>query len=198
MNVIFIAPGYPPEMPLFVRGLALHGAQVYGVSDVPMDQLPPMARQYLSGYLRVDSLADEMSVVGAVTKWMTGKSVDRVACMWEPGVVLAARMREAMGVPGMEIEQATRFRDKDLMKQSIHAAGIRAARHARASTVKQVWKAVEQVGYPAIVKPIPMSPAVDSVSLKTSTAPTAHIAFCDALITFARLMVRYRMACVMA
>jgi hypothetical protein len=40
MNVIFIAPGYPDEMPFFVRGLTRYGGSVFGVSDVPANQLP--------------------------------------------------------------------------------------------------------------------------------------------------------------
>src|SRR5438105_3310152 len=137
-------------MPFFVRGLSLHGGKVFGVSDVPEHELPALTRRHLSGYLRVPSLHDEMAVIGAVTKLMTGRTFDRVACLWEPGIVLAARMREALGVPGMEIEQATWFRDKDVMKQRIQSAGIRSARHARAGTVKQVREACETVGFPAI------------------------------------------------
>ena len=34
MNVIFISPGYPPEMPWFVRGLARVGAGVIGIGDL--------------------------------------------------------------------------------------------------------------------------------------------------------------------
>ena len=162
MHVIFIAPGYPDEMPFFVRGLTMHGASVYGVSDVPRAQLPEMAKQHLSGYVQVANLNDEMAVVGAVTKAMRGKSVERVICQWEPGVVLAARMREALGVPGMEIEQATRFRDKDVMKQVIHAAGIRAARHGRAASMKEVRAVCERVGFPAIVKPIAGAGSMDT------------------------------------
>ena len=33
MNVMMIAPGYPDEMPLFVRGFAREGAAVIGVGD---------------------------------------------------------------------------------------------------------------------------------------------------------------------
>ncbi len=162
MNVIFIAPGYPDEMPLFVRGLTVHGGTVFGVSDVAEHELPEMTRSHLAGYLRVPSLTDEMAVVGAVSKWMTGRPIDRVVCMWEPGVVLAARMREALGVPGMEIEQAIWFRDKDVMKQRMRAAGIRCARHARASSAREARAACEQVGYPAIVKPIAGAGSMDT------------------------------------
>ena len=68
MYVILIAPGYPPEMPYFVRGLAAAGAQVLGVADQAEHELPEVARQHLAGYLRVPSLLDEGAVVDAVRR----------------------------------------------------------------------------------------------------------------------------------
>ena len=81
MNVIYLSPGFPAEMPLFVRGLAQIGAKVYGVGDQPMQALPEDARSGLTDYLQVRSFGDEASVVDQVRKWMHGKSIDRVECM---------------------------------------------------------------------------------------------------------------------
>ena len=39
-TVLMISPGYPAEMPFFVRGLASTGARVVGVGDQPVDALP--------------------------------------------------------------------------------------------------------------------------------------------------------------
>lgn len=162
MDVIFIAPGYPAEMPHFVRGFATQGARVWGVGDVPAPQLPALAQHHLAGYFQVPSLQDEEDVVRRIAAWMAEKRVARVICMWEPGVVLAAKLRAALKVPGQTVESAVRFRDKDLMKQQIAAAGIRTARHARAATVQEVRDAAEYVGYPAIVKPIAGAGSMDT------------------------------------
>ncbi|MEY4773924.1 MAG: hypothetical protein RIT40_959, partial [Planctomycetota bacterium] len=40
MDILFLSPGYPAEMPLFVRGLAQVGARVWGVGDQPKEALP--------------------------------------------------------------------------------------------------------------------------------------------------------------
>lgn len=175
MNVIFIAPGYPDEMPFFVRGLSLHGGAVFGVSDVPEQDLPEMTRRHLSGYLRVPTLTDDDAVVRAVAGWMRGRTVDRVVCMWEPGIVLAARMREGLDAPGMTVPQAVRFRDKDLMKQRIQAAGIRTARHARADSVKAVREACEKVGFPAIIKPIDGAGSMDTFKVMNAAEMEATL-----------------------
>ena len=163
MNVVMIAPGYPGEMPFFCRGLARHGGKVYGLSDVPEAELPALARENLSGYLRVPSLTDEDAVVRAVVAGAGGHRIERVVCLWEPGVVLAAKLREALGAPGMRVAQAQTFRNKDLMKQKVTAARIRTARHASATTIAQVREAAREIGFPVIVKPIAGAGSMDTV-----------------------------------
>ncbi len=154
MNVVVISPGYPAEIPLFVRGLARQGANVYGVGDQAEAQLPAAVREHLSGYLRVPSLVDEDAVVEAVTRWTAGLEVGRVECLWEPLVLLAARVREALGAEGHSYETVLPFRDKDRMKQVLTAAGIRTPRHMRATSRQQCREAAEALGYPLILKPI--------------------------------------------
>lgn len=169
MNVLMIAPGYPGEMPYFCRGLTRHGGKVYGLSDVPEGELPSMTRQHLSGYLRVPNLTDEDAVVRAVVSGVGGHRIERVVCLWEPGVVLAAKLREALGARGMGVAQAQTFRNKDLMKQKVTAAGIRTARHASATTIPQVREAALALGYPVIVKPIAGAGSMDTVRANNET-----------------------------
>jgi hypothetical protein len=132
MYVLMISPGYPPEIPYFTRALAWAGARVLGVSDQPESALPPEAGRHLAGHLRVPSLQDEDAVVEAVRRWTSPVRVDKVECLWEPGMFLAARLREALGAEGMTVEQTLPFRDKDRMKQVLAAAGVRTPRPARA------------------------------------------------------------------
>ncbi len=153
-NVILISPGYPAEMPHFTRGLAQVGARVWGIGDQPAGALPEIARRSLKDYLRVRNLWDEEAVVREVTAWTSGHRVDRVECLWEPGVVLAARLREALGVPGLDVERAFAFRNKEKMKQVLDAAGIRTPRHVAVDTAEGCFAAAEQIGYPLILKPI--------------------------------------------
>ena len=182
MNVIMLAPGYPGEMPYFCRGLSLNGARVYGVSDVPEKDLPALTRQHLSGYLRVASFTDEDAVVKQVVAGVGKHTIERVICMWEPGVVLAARIREALGIPGMGVEQANTFRNKDLMKQVILKAGIRTARHASATTTASVRDAAASIGFPVIVKPIAGAGSMDTIraaSMKELDAALARVTAYD-------------------
>lgn len=154
MFVVMIAPGYPAEMPYFTRGLARMGARVLGVSDQAEHELPEITREHLAGYLRVPNLVDEEAVVEAVRRWCSPVEVERVECLWEPGVMMAARLREALGAEGMTSDEAVNFRNKDLMKQTLSAAGIRTPRHELAASVEECRAAAARIGYPLILKPI--------------------------------------------
>ncbi len=153
-TVVVISPGYPAEMPFFVRGLAATGARVIGVGDQPADALPPMARDNLAAHWHVPSFADERGIVDAVRAHARQVRVDQVESLWEPTMVLAARLREALGVPGMTVGQTIPFRDKEEMKRVLDNAGIRTPRHASATTAAEVREAAHRIGFPVIVKPI--------------------------------------------
>ncbi|HET8914440.1 MAG TPA: ATP-grasp domain-containing protein [Propionibacteriaceae bacterium] len=161
MNVVMLSPGFPLEMAYFTRALAQTGVTVIGVGDQTLHALPPEARDHLAHYEHV-SLADEGAVLAALHGLARHRRIDQVECLWEPYMVLAARIREDLGLPGMTIEQTLPFRDKELMKQVLDAAGIRTPRHTSTSTVQQVWEAAERIGYPLIVKPIAGAGSADT------------------------------------
>lgn len=161
-TVLMLSPGYPPEMPLFTRALAQTGARVLGLGDSPAGALDPVARAALSDHLQVRNLWDEEATVEAVRRWAPARGIDRVECLWEPGVLLAARLREALGVPGQDVAHAIPFRDKEAMKQVLDRAGIRTPRHRRARTEAEVRAAAEEIGFPVIVKPIAGAGSADT------------------------------------
>lgn len=162
MYVLMISPGYPQEIPYFTRALARARARVLGVSDQPEGALPAEARENLAGYLQVASLWDEDDVVEAVRRWTAPVTVDKVECLWEPGMLLAARIREALGVEGMTVEETVPFRDKDKMKQVLSAAGVRTPRHALAKTADECRDAAARIGFPLILKPIAGAGSADT------------------------------------
>lgn len=168
LNVLMISPGYPAEMPEFTKGLAAAGARVWGVGDQPEESLPKDVRMCMSGYLRVASLWDEEGVIKAVNRWKGMAVIHRVACLWEPGMLMAARLREALDTPGMTAEETLPFRDKEVMKQVLDRAGLRTPRHREATTISAVWEAAEEIGYPLIVKPIDGAGSADTYRIDNS------------------------------
>jgi D-ala D-ala ligase C-terminus len=160
-KVVMISPGFPAEMAYFTRALAAVGATVIGVGDQPLSAMPPVARNALAHYEQV-SLIDTGAVLSALHGLARFAQVDRVECLWEPYMILAAQLRESFGLPGPTVEQTVPFRDKERMKQVIDAAGIRTPWHAKATTAAGVWEAAERVGYPLIVKPIAGAGSADT------------------------------------
>jgi len=181
MDVVMLGPGYPGEMPLFARGLAEVGARVIGVGDQPAHELPDVARRALSDYVQISSWADESAAVATILGALRGRNVDRVESLWEPTMVLAARLREAIGVPGLDVEHTLPFRDKGLMKEVLGAAGIRIPRAQRSTTVAGCWEAADAIGYPLIVKPISGAGSLDTyraddaAQLEAALARLGHI-----------------------
>lgn len=169
IDVLFLAPTYPPEMRQYVRGLVEVGARVYGIGDTPTAALDDQSKRSLSDYLAVPRLLDDDDVLERATSWLRGRPLDRVLTNWEPLVLLAARMRERWGVPGMGVDVARAFRDKELMKQRVEAAGLRVPRSARARSPKQAYSAAEAIGFPLVVKPIAGAGSADTYRVDTSS-----------------------------
>src|SRR3954454_12885905 len=168
MRVVFLAPLYPPEMIEYTRGLAEVGAEVYGVGDTPREALPARVKPYLHDYLQVPRIMDEEDVMDRVTAWMRGRSVDRVLANWEPLVILAARLRERWSMPGMSVDAVTGFRDKQLMKERVAAAGLRVPKSRRVRTESETRAAAEELGYPLIVKPIAGAGSADTYKVESA------------------------------
>jgi biotin carboxylase len=162
MNVLMISPGYPAEMAFFTRGLGLAGVIVIGLGDQSADALPVAAHEALDHYVQVGSLAADDEVAATVRELAHQVRIDQVECLWEPYMILAARLREELGLPGLTVEQTVPFRDKERMKQLLDAAGLRTPRHAAAGTVAGVWAAADQIGFPLIVKPVDGAGSADT------------------------------------
>jgi biotin carboxylase len=163
MRVVFLSPRYPTEMRHFTRGLAEVGATVLGVGDGTPD---PELRRYMADYLEVPSLFDEADVIRRVHAWVRGRTIDRVLANWEPLVLTAAKLNEMFNLPGMSVDTVRGFRDKQLMKERVEAAGLRVPRSSRVRSIDDVKRAIEVTGYPAIIKPISGAGSADTYRIE--------------------------------
>jgi len=168
VNVLIISPGYPADMPEFTRGLAECGARVFGVGDQHPSALPELVRHSLSAYLQVRSLWRSEDVIAELHQQLRGHQLDRIECLWEPGIMLAAELRQHFGVPGLSIEQAHRFRDKEAMKIALDGAGVRTPRHRAVDSVAGCWEAAESIGFPLILKPIAGAGSADTYRIENA------------------------------
>jgi biotin carboxylase len=174
MRVVFLGPSYPQEMQSFTRGLAEVGAEVYGIGDSSVGALPDQVKRCLSGYLQVPRIMDDDDVLERASAWLRGREIDRVLSNWEPTVLLAAKMRERWELPGMNVDTAMGFRDKQLMKERVAAAGIRVPRSERVTRSgagqndADFRAAAERVGFPLIIKPIAGAGSADTYACRNA------------------------------
>jgi hypothetical protein len=166
-NVLMMSPGFPEDLSYFTQGLAAVGAQVYGIGDQPLSAMRPEVRAALTDYRQVRTLWDPDAVVSEIETWLRGKQLDRAECLWEPGMAVVAQVRERFGLPGLNAEQSSSFRDKEHMKQVLDAAGIRTPHHYRCNTQQECRDAAEKIGYPIIIKPIDGAGSADTYRIES-------------------------------
>lgn len=162
MDVVFFSPAYPPEMVQFTRGLAEVGARVWGIGDSHPDALPDVVKKSLAGYLQVPAILQEDDVLRRAVTWLQGRQIDRIESNWEVTTVLAARLREALGVPGMSVDTVIGFRDKPVMRERVERARLRVPRSARIRTRAEAWEAADWIGFPLILKPVAGAGSADT------------------------------------
>lgn len=176
MKVLFLSPHYPEEMLDFTRGLSEVGAQVYGVGDMPIEALPAKVKPYLHDYLQLPGFMDEGRALGPLVDAARRIGADRVETLWEPLVLLAARVREELGMPGMDRHTVLGFRDKPIMKARLVAAGVRVPRFGRADSVAGVLQAAREIGYPVVLKPVAGAGSADTWRVNDEDQARAKLA----------------------
>jgi carbamoylphosphate synthase large subunit len=154
LHVIFIAPHFPASQPRFVQGLKKVGARVSGIGDIPADRIPEGLRRLLDGYEYVPNLANVDAMTAAVREIQRkGPWVHHLECTIEAHMYTAAIVRERTGIPGLNLEQVTRCRDKTVMKDFLRSHGIPCAANAAVSTLAEARAFAAKHGYPLIMKP---------------------------------------------
>lgn len=151
-NVLYIAP-FPMETTLrFARALS----KLQDVRLLGLWQRPPEgeAARLFHDITVVDDAMDAQRLLAAVEKISRHFGpIHRVIGILENLQEQIAFVRERMGIAGMDVATAQRFRDKGVMKEALRKANIPCARHARLRGAADAWAFVELVGFPIVLKP---------------------------------------------
>lgn len=154
-HVVFIAPRFLENTNRYVHAFgAMDGVTLSVISADPEQAIPAALRPRVAAHYQVKNATDAgelTSAAAALTKGV-GK-IDRLAGALEQLQMPLAQVRDALDIDGLRVETARRFRDKDLMKQVLRAAGVPVARSTLATTMSDLRTFVDKVSYPVIVKP---------------------------------------------
>lgn len=153
--VAFVAPYLLDATTRFVASAAqLPGVRLALVTCEPADRLPPVLRAHLAGHWRIDDGLDPQQILAAVRGLSSQMgTVERIVAALEQLQVPVAQVREALGIPGMDVETAHNVRDKARMKTVLRAAGIPCARHRLVASAEAAKDFASQVGFPLVTKP---------------------------------------------
>ncbi len=149
-TVFFVAPFLLDATLKYIQAAnSVPGIRLVVLTQDNPARLPAGAQHYL-----VKNAMDADTLVAACRDVMrqTG-GVHRVIGILENAQETIAQVREALGVPGMDLATAERFRDKGVMKAALRAAGVPCARSARLHSAADARKFVVEVGYPVVLKP---------------------------------------------
>ena len=151
----FVAPYLLGTTTRFVEAAArLPGVRMALITAEPADRLPPGLTDSLAGHWRIDDALDPGQIAGAVQGLSRQLGpLERLLAVLEQVQVPLARVREHLGISGMDPVTARNFRDKDQMKTVLAAAGVPCARHRLAVCAADAVEFAERVGFPLVVKP---------------------------------------------
>ena len=151
--VLFAAPWLSPSALDMVEAAASLPEVTLGV----ITQDEESGLRHLRGtvaHWRVAEVLDEGQLLWAAREMSARHGpIHRLFGAYEQLQIPLARVREALGVPGMSVSAATNFRDKARMKALLRANSIPCARHRLAPHVDDAMAFAEASGFPVVVKP---------------------------------------------
>ena len=187
--VVFAAPILSTNASRMVEAVAsLPGVRLGVITQDPAEKLSPALAPGVAHW-RVDNILDSNQLLWAARE-LTSRvgPIDRLLGAYEQLQVPLAEVRESLGIAGMRVDVAQRFRDKAEMKDAFRAAGLPCARHSLAETADEAVAFARTIGYPVVVKPPAGAGAVstfradDEASLREAMAKSAPRAGHPALI----------------
>lgn len=154
-GVVFVAPYFLPATARFLAAaLAQPGVSLGLVSHELAERLPAGIRDRLAAHYRVSDALDPVQLVTAVKA--IGSQLGPIDCLMGPLEELQvpmAEVRQLLGIPGIDVETARNFRDKDRMKKILNDVGLPCAQHRLVGRPEEAMSFIDQVGFPVVAKP---------------------------------------------
>lgn len=155
-HLVFVAPKFLENTNRYLAGFArLEGLKVSVISEDPAAHLPGALKAALTGgHYQVNNPLDGFQLAEACRALAKHIGpIDRLTGSLEQLQLPMAQAREFTGIPGMRLEHARRFRDKDEMKRVLRAAGVPVASSQLATSLDDIRALGRRFGFPFIAKP---------------------------------------------
>jgi biotin carboxylase len=122
-------------------------------------------RRYAEGWSVVDfaDTIDGEEMILAAKQAAADESFDGVVSWDEARVLQAAKVAQALQLPGGDPEMVLRCRDKHLTRTALAAAGVPQPRSVMVGSLAEALSAAAEIGYPVVLKPRAMAASLGVV-----------------------------------
>ncbi len=176
-NAVFVVPFFMEATLRFVAGAAsLPGVRLAVVSQDPAERLPDDLRTRIAAHWRIEDALDPRQIAAGVAgvAQQIGK-IGRLIGSLEQLQVPLAQVREHLGLPGLSVQAAHRFRDKSVMKTVFEQSGLPCARHCLIERAADAASFAAEVGFPIVVKPPAGAGAVSTFRLDSPSQLSQYL-----------------------
>ena len=176
-NAVFVVPFFMEATLRFVAGAAsLPGVRLAVVSQDPAERLPDDLRTRIAAHWRIEDALDPRQIAAGVAgvAQQIGK-IERLIGSLEQLQVPLAQVREHLGLPGLSVQAAHRFRDKSVMKTVFEQSGLPCARHCLIERAADAASFAAEVGFPIVVKPPAGAGAVSTFRLDSPSQLSQYL-----------------------
>lgn len=139
---------------LFVgfRGAAVQSAQAMGLSVVLWSPNPVASRYKPCLQWQIQEPFEDSLLKPPLENQLLQYSPSNVLALTEKSVLLAARIRESLKLPGMSYGDALHCRDKILMKKRAQEHGLTVANHHLINSATTTEELINHLGFPMVLK----------------------------------------------
>lgn len=155
MNFVFVSPHFPYNYYRFCKALRKNGVKVFGIADMPYENLTEELKESLDDYYYVHDLKNYDEKYRAVAYFISKHGrIDFIESNNEFWLDDDAKLRSDFNIKtGPDVNLIKYFRHKSLMKQKYAEANIKVARWHIVDSYESCKDFISKVNYPVIVKP---------------------------------------------
>jgi len=136
-----------------IKAFTLEKAKGMGLETILVKDRLEWEGSYVDHFIQADTY-NHKEVLAEVTNFQRGHDIGGVVTFWERDVLLASRVSQRLGLPGLDIRSAQRARDKYLMRRTLARHGLPGPRFKRVENLKDFRDGLEEIGFPAVLKPL--------------------------------------------
>ena len=136
-------------------------------------------REYVEGWSVVDfsDTIDGEEMILAAKQAAAPEPFQGVLTWDEARVLQAAKVAQALQLPGGDPEMVLRCRDKHLTRTALAAAGVPQPRSVMVSSLAEALSVAADIGYPVVLKPRAMAASLGVVKVEDPAQLAAYFGF---------------------